>query len=798
MNMDAINSVASSAQREALGRMRARFLTSVAGIGLEVRNPEYVADYTRRCDLAVERLLALQTTDPADPRCGAFRIPHTFESDARQWHFFVACDLARAYACPSSRYHHDPMLLERLTLALAFTCDGIRDDNFKGNWWTWDIAALRELSTTLLLIGESLPDELRSRLDTKLDVLPPVIFRTARGKGIVRGLTEYPGHLRGINSLHVLMNHLLVGLVRQDAQYLDDVAVQVHLSLSVDHERLAGGIQPDWTPYSAWGCLADDGYGAGLMETGARLVYLTDGTPWALPPELRKNVLGLFEHFWRWTIFEGVANPSIVGRSVSSPGVLRDALSAGAALLLLRASPEPGLREKILDFLAEWEHGHPRGPAVPGHEQRLALYADSLFAGVASAERKGRARLTGARFFPYGDYLVVRQPGWSAGLRLCTAKTLTYNAANDHNRRGWYLGEGYLHLVTDGREAGDDITPTLDWDSLPGTTRTPSLKPVPFTPGKTVLAGAATLGESAAAGMMYRLDAGGYPVAGCLQACKSYLFLQGLIALTVSDVEVWGLNGNSLAAAETIWYSAPVREGERVLLDGVAVTAEGDTELAAGPHRVTTPTADIFLANGNGTSLRLETRTGAFRDIGVPTLTFGNEWEATSRIRYVSLRQTHRADDPSGCMILAPGADPKARADLSRPPRILRLDAVAHAVESADGSELAVAAFAPAEIPGRIIVDRPAFVLLHRAGGRISLAIALPALTPSELTASRTVSIELPGVVTAAGSAEEGLALRMTDHQTTVVEMALTGAGTRTVVFVTGETWKTQSERMMT
>lgn len=768
--------VASLPELEAIERMRARVLMSVAGVGLEVRNREHMADYARRCDASVERLLVLQKTDPADPSCGAFQLPHTFESDALQWHFFVGCDMARAYAGPFSRYHQDPMLLERLILALTFTSDSIRAENFKGNWWTWDIAALRELTTTLLLVGDRLPMELQARLVAKLDTLPPMIFRTSRGKGIVRGLKEYPGHLRGINSLHVLMNHLLVGLVKQDAQYMADVAAQAHLSLSVDKERLAGGIQPDWTPYSAWGCLADDGYGSGLMETAARLVYLTDGTPWGLSPELRQNVISLFERFWRWTVFDGFANPSIAGRGVSSPGVLRDVHAAGASLLLLRSSMDAGMRAKMLDFLAEWERGRKRGQ--PGHNQRHALFADSLFAGISCGDLRGRTRLTGARFFPYGDYLVVRQAGWSAGLRMCTCKTLTYNAANDHNRRGWYLGEGFLHMITDGREAGDDITPTMDWESLPGITRTTSLKPAPLNPGRTVLAGAATLGEMAAAGMEYRSGAGGYPGAGCLQANKAYLFFPGMIVMTASDVEAWGVNGNSLTPAETIWYSAPVQDDDVVLLDGAAVSGDGDTELSVGPHHLITPTATVFLPASAGFILRLETRTGAFKDIGVAA--FGDDSENVRRMRYVSVRQIHTDRCRAGCIIVAPGADPRARADLAAPPRIHRQDAAAHAVESADGNVLALAAFAPADVRDRIRVDRPAFALVNRTRGRVTLAVACPVQTPLELVAERTVVVEIPGVLSAS-SAEAGFSVQPTERGTTILEIAVTGGATRAV-----------------
>ena len=359
-NSNVAKSVAASipsAEKEAIQLMRARFLSSVAGIGLKVQNPDYLAYDMRRLDTLVERLLVIQNTDQTSAKCGSFQLGQTFESDALQRHFFVTCDLAQAYACPSSRYHGNAMLLERLTLALNYAKTNIRPENFKGNWWTWDIGALRELTTTLLLVGDQLPKDLYAELVVKLDLLPPMIFRTARGKGITVGWKSYPDMYRGVNPLDVLLNHLFVGLVKQDPQYVADVVAQAHMPLSIDHERLPGGIQPDWTPYGTWGQLANDGYGSGLMETAARLVYLTDGTPWQLPSELRQNVYGLFDHFWRWNVFQGFENPSISGRGVTSPGNLQDVAIAGAALMLLQTPVDAEFRGKALDYLAEWAHG---------------------------------------------------------------------------------------------------------------------------------------------------------------------------------------------------------------------------------------------------------------------------------------------------------------------------------------------------------------------------------------------------------------------------------------------------------
>ena len=150
-------------------------------------------------------------------------------------------------------------------------------------------------------------------------------------------------------------------------------------------------------------------------------------------------------------------------------------------------------------------------------------------------------------------------------------------------------------------------------------------------------------------------------------------------------------------------------------------------------------------------------------------------------MRYVSLRQTHGEKCKSGSVMVAPGADAQGRPNTNQPPRILMQDTKAHAVESVDQNVLAVAAFAPAIIPERIRVDRPAFVLLGREGERVTLAIACPAQSPEEPTAERRILVEIPGVLSTIQT-ESGATVSPTYRKSTQMEILVTGGATRTVM----------------
>ena len=676
--------------------IRNRFLWRTVGIGLSKQELANIRNQIQKLDGNVTRLIEKQIMDCSKKNYGSFGMVGSINHpDISFSGFYYGRPrmMAQAYACPASRYYKSPELLKRITAALEFGEQFIRPGVKRvGNWWPWDIGIPLALISTMLYCGDSLPPDLGDKIITALESLPSQLFKTERGKGIANRIVS------GTNFMWVLKNHLMMGVLLGDTQYLDDAQKQIDIALGVNRKGYQPGIQPDWS-FHFHGRGLHFGYGRHLLVDTAEWIYLTDGTRWEVSSKLKRTHLNYFLEFAQWNVYRGRTSPYTIGREIARPGAVFDDRGVGsAALYLLHSNFDEEARKQAIRSIADWLTCPPRDE----HYLHL-LYPENfvttaiLFSSVRKRVEKEKGRLYGAKYYPWSDYLVVRRENWFCALRMCSVRTKNWFSINDENKKGWYSGEGTLVLMTDGREYGDDIIASQSWENLLGITRSINLKPRSEQVGQSSFVGGVAHANLDCAGMDYLLEQ-----EGTKKVCgkKSYFFTKDYLILLGSDISAKGKD----VIAETSLFSIPIFENSVVKLDGKDMLNDTTIFLRKGEHKLFIHNTALWIPDG--TNIRLEVRTlaGDYHEI--------NSLEKSRKYchRHIHLIKEQDQINSGYQIVIAPAVKSSLPVNRGKRPEVILCNTKGHLIQSRDGRVFQMIAYEPLEMKGLLSVNKPAFL----------------------------------------------------------------------------------------
>jgi len=611
--------------------------------------------------------------------------------------------MAQAYVCRASRFHDDPDLLKRIEAALAFGERFIRPGEERpGNWWAWDIGIPQNVSGTLLLVGERISPQLRQALVRALYDLGNNYFK--------HGWKEQ-ALVSGINGIWVARCAFRTGLVEGDAGLLRFAADAI-----ARRARYAAGegLQPSGV-YHYHGPTPSMHYGGVHLVAVSRQVFLTRGTPYAVPADSIRDHITFLERFAIWNTYRGKVMPLSIGRSVAkayadeADSEANYDASADAAALFLLASDIPECIVPASSTLADSARRVDKRP--------LDVVEATLRYRTRDALAPDARPVTGVRYYPTSDYFIARGDDFAAAVRLNSKRTIGWRSAGGNHLKGWYVALGSVTVMTDGSEWGPAAAVTWPWTALTGTTRALDLKPQRNRWGE---------GEFCAGAA---LDGAGIGCAGMglvltddeqrrLTAEKAYFAFGNLLVLAGSNINVTGCR----EPARTVLLTLPIEAGRQY-----CVTDGGELGLADGEAPRHSPGYLHYRNVGiiwpeQDLLVRTETRSGTWDEVRLHLVRDPARYTA----RYLSIFAEHGVN-PTGAAYeatLALGVSAAETAELAAAPRVVRArgDASVVAYRTADGSA-GQAVFFAAGSSAVGDMDRPGALAWQVRDGSLELAV---------------------------------------------------------------------------
>lgn len=549
--------------------------------------------------------------------------------------------MAFAYADPRSKRFGDAALLNKINLGL----DHWYQKRYKcPNWWHNEIGVPQQARDLIIMLGDALQPAQRAKA---LEILAQFkVQPSGQGANLV-----WSADL----ALHYA---LLVGKADLARQCADLLVKEIQITTG-------DGVQPDYSFHQHDKRLQMYQYGGAFLRENVRLAWELRGTDLAFP----NNKIELLTNFvlkgWQ-PMARGIHTvPGTMDRSASR----KDAMNSADIRPLI-----PYLNELVPAEQAAWAE--------------------------LAKQQNDRSSLNGFWYYPYSDFSIYHQPGFSFFLKTISTRTLATESINSENLLGRLLNSGDAYLIRDGEEYFN-LMPVWNWDRLPGVTSFDSafrIKRMPYN-------GSVSNGNSGFTSMDYWLetkDGSRY-----ITARKSWFCYDGKIVCLIGD-----LQGKNVEQAFTTIDQARWRQ--KVYTDQAKRALKAGTRTQQQLKWIyQAPFAYINLAPAT-VSLKLDTVTGSWTRI--------NTNEAATPIQeklfMPVLDHQLQAAPVSIGYYLAEAGSKRAVKKLQKQPgfRVIQNDRKLQALVFSDGTRMAAFYEAGAVADGnyQIAVDKPCVVMIKQ------------------------------------------------------------------------------------
>ncbi|MDN3919374.1 polysaccharide lyase 8 family protein [Roseateles violae] len=636
--------------------------------------------------------------------------------------------LALAYSRPGSPLYRNAELLRDVIAGLDWLYQHHYNPSGRdfGNWWDWQIGSPLILADIGVLLHAELGEERLARYLAAIDhfVPDPTHKQLADGRLIEE---------TGANRLDKAMVVALRGVLGKRADKIAagrDAVSQVLQYVDRDDGFYRDGsfIQHHAVPYAG-------GYGVVALNDMAQLMYLLNGTSWAIRDPQLANVYDWVENSFRPFVFNGIMLDAVSGRKITRRTEDERATGrgvVGAVARLAEVAP-PAKAQELRAIVKGWLLRE-AGPAQPLSPSLQAIASDDSIRPADEPQ--------GVRLFASQDRAQLRGPGFVWQLSLFSDRISAFSSGNGENLRGWWVGMGTAQLYQAGPSPqGDSYWATVDMKRLPGTTTDHSGQgvPKPFTmqPNTSAWVGGAVLGgQVAALGMEFSTA----QVTGSrLQGRKSW-FLFGDKVLALGS----GIATPDKAAVETIVDNRMLDAAHPRLLQ-VDGKTQPDTigwtrnlDAARWAHRggggFDAGVGYVFPGGAKLTAWR-EQRQGRWSDVG-PGLAPdpANDELLTRQFAGLSIDHGDAPQQASYAYAILPGRSAAQTEAFAKKPSVAVLLNTAEAAVACDAETHATGAnvWAPLKAPLRIAghdwlrADSALALVLRRQGDVLELALADP------------------------------------------------------------------------
>ncbi len=320
--------------------------------------------------------------------------------------------MARAYSFANNSFGKSPELLRAISVGLEYW---LQHRYQCVNWWFNRIGVPDEVQVIAALLRHDLSAELFEGVLSILDQ-GGAVDMTAANLLWVADIALHRTALRG-----------------QQAE-MDAVLQRVWKEVTCAAPE---GIQSDGSYYQHGHRLQSHQYGEAFISVIIQIAWQVRDTPLQMPRAKQSIITNYLCDGLVWMSRGPAVTPATIDRAVSRPGALRDNWYAK---------------------LKMWIQSNPHS-SQPQLERTLRVLQDP------------KASSVGCKYFPYGDLMVMRTPGWSCFIKTISPQTEQTESINKENLKGVpYLHYGNHFLLQDGNEYLD-TPPVWDWTMLPGLTR---------------------------------------------------------------------------------------------------------------------------------------------------------------------------------------------------------------------------------------------------------------------------------------------------------------------------------------
>ncbi len=384
--------------------------------------------------------------------------------------------IARCYRSPKSKFFNDPKVLESLTRAITYWCDGGFECT---NWWYNAIGVPKEFAPVLLLLEGKISDELMSRSIKILD--PAEREMTGQNKVWLNGVTFIKGLLLGDTAI-----------LRRTSE-----AIKSELKISNDE-----GIQYDYSFHQHGAMQQFGNYGLAFASSQSYWMRVLSGTSYDFTADQKQIMRMYMTRGINSTVWNGFMDVSSCGRQL----FVNSQAGKAASLLISNLN----MMDVDSDSAAEYQQYIDRNYTTPETNN-----------------------LQGNIVFPISKYTIHRTSDFMFSVKMFSTRIIGGESTNNENLKGYHLADGATMIYRTGREY-DNIFAVWDGKYMPGTTVEQNDKPLPIIEGANYLndsdfAGGVSDGMYGVSALEYRRDG--------VSANKSWFFIDDVVVCLGNSIK---------------------------------------------------------------------------------------------------------------------------------------------------------------------------------------------------------------------------------------------------------------------
>ncbi|MCD6049585.1 MAG: hyaluronate lyase [Verrucomicrobia bacterium] len=317
------------------------------------------------------------------------------------------------------------------------------------NWWDWEVGAPQALNDTVVLVYSNLNATQISQYMNAVDFYTPVPGYTAAN----RTYTARVVALRGV----IGKNASKLAATR------DGLDIIFPYTWNEGFHKDGSFLQHGLFPYTG-------GYGDAEINDLGRIMYLLNGSTWAVTNSQHTNLYNWVYEAYEPMIYKGSCLDLVRGRGLSRSGEDRSnghSIIHSIIRLSLFAPTNHALAYKqMTKYWIQTDTYRNLVTTAPSLHQTLLAKAIRDDTNIVA-----KSELIEHRIFPEMDRVVHRRPGWAAGLSMFSERIYNYESINGENLKGWHTSDGMLYLYNnDLSHFGANFWPTVNPKRMPGTT----------------------------------------------------------------------------------------------------------------------------------------------------------------------------------------------------------------------------------------------------------------------------------------------------------------------------------------
>lgn len=449
-------------------------------------------------------------------------------------------NMAMGYATYGSDYYQNQKLYNNIRQGLEYCykyyygpC--VWEEGTYGNWWYWDIGIPLVLTKILILLEEPLGQEKVKKYLEPFDYL------------------DYYPSMTACNKVWISYCVFASAALQNDGERL--LISQYKMNNVFDYVSSGDGFYTDGSFVQHDAHAYTGGYGLSMLTTLTDIMYVFNNTRFQMIDENVSNQYRwIFDNF-QMVIYDGNFFANMRGREVYRNTSETAAGNTAIVSMIKMIQYAPDNIKAQLKSLVKY---YLNASSVSYESQAGIAFAD--FTTALRTDESVTARNDYIKTVVFGnmDRVVSHNSKYGVSISLNSTRIYKYEAINNENMDGWYLGDGMIYIYTDGYDYDYSFYHNVDKYKLPGTTVSTETRTEENLSGGirngSAFAGGVTIGEYGIAVLDLTPSTNKY-FNSKLDARKSYfIFDNEIVALGSGITDTSGYNINTIIE-NRLWNS---------------------------------------------------------------------------------------------------------------------------------------------------------------------------------------------------------------------------------------------------